>query len=293
MQRDFLPSYIKEEYFKNGTEYLINLTNGDETEVRLTIRNMKTEREGGFDLEFFKVFFERLIEEIHQLTSNRRRRINILFYRTFRSKHLPTTKADTITVDHVNSGLCYLNSPEDATNILIHREEEFYKVLIHEMLHLYNVIPHDLALDEQVRVLYGLDHVNTNEALVELNALVLNNVIIHKMYGIPLETLMKRENEWSIRKVRQLFDHFDISITQEVRMKWRESTHAFSYFVVKTLLLIALIESTYINNIQNVDYHVDYNVTRDSAYLGEINFENVLMTINDAKNAKLLKDMIL
>lgn len=275
MQTDFLPTYIKEEYFQRGRDNLINLAN--DMEIRLTIRNLNTESDAGFDLIFFKEFFEQLMEEIHRLTSNRRRRINILFYRSFRNKHLPEIKGDVITVDHVNSGLCYMNSSENTTNILIHREEEFYKVLVHEMLHLYDVIPHDFDLDKHVRLLYGLEHVNTNEALVELNALLLNNVIIHKMYGVPVETLMKREYVWSIRKVRQLFDHFGISIMDEVRTKWKESTHAFSYFVIKTLLLIVLMG----------DMLVD-EISPESAY----DFEKVLMTINDARNAKLLKDMI-
>jgi hypothetical protein len=275
MQTDFLPSYIKEEYFQRGRDNLINLANG--MVVKLTIRNLYTESDDGFDTDFFKEYFEILMEEIHRLTSVRRRKINILFYRSFRNKFLPEKKGDVITVDHVNSGLCYMNSSEHTTNILIHREEEFYKVLVHEMLHLYNVIPHDFALDEHVRLLYGLEHVNTNEALVELNALLFNNLIIHRMYDVPLDTLMKREYVWSIRKVRQLFDHFGISIMDEVRTKWKESTHVFSYFVIKTLLLITLIGDMFVEDILP----------------GSANkFEKFLMTINDAKNAKLLKDMI-
>lgn len=265
----YLPDYIVDARFKEGVKYLIKLKY--DVEIIITIRSLLTE-EIYFDVELFTKYCNILVEEIHRLTKNRKKRINILYYQTYNEKRLPIKKGDIITCNEVNSGLCYMNSTEDMLNIIIHRKEEFFKVLIHEMLHLYDVIPYDSNFDKHVEEIFGIK-VKTNEAMVELNAVILNNIIIKRIYNISLEELLKEEYMWSIKKVRQLMNHFGITVLEEVKYKWKESTNVFAYYVVKTLLLILI-------------YYPE-NIMIDNIYKDEDRFEKLLMTINDAEKMKL------
>lgn len=267
---DFLPKYLVDDNFKKGEQYLIKLRYG--VEIRILVRSLLTDNVQ-FDVDFFTKFCNLLLEEIHKLTTNRRKRVNILYYQVYNEKLLPKKKGEILTCNEVNSGLCYMHSSEDETNIIIHRKEEFFKVLIHEMLHLYDLIPHDLELDRQIENMYQMK-VNTNEACVELNALILNNIIIFRMYDIPLKELMKRELVWSLKKVKQLLDHFDIITLHEVGKKWKESTNAFAYYVLKTFLLISVYEYTF-DKLSNENLFEGYDI-----------YGKLLMTINDVENMK-------
>jgi hypothetical protein len=214
-----------------------------------------------------------LIKLIHSLTSNRRKVVNIRYYQTCYKKQLPDEIGDTITCNHVNSGLCYVNSGENDLNIILHRKEEFYKVLTHEMLHLYDVIPFDeLVQKEYERMFNGIKHINANEALVELNAMIINCIIINQIHNIPFNVLINREHNWSNHQMKKMKAHFNMKgiNTEKERVKWKESTSAFSYYIIKTILLNKIMKKT-------------------NGYVNEKIIEkyNLAMTTNDVENPKL------
>ena len=262
----YKPVFVRENEFINNTVLKYNIEN---TNFAINVKWRKMDRNRLEDKLTSKYLTE-LISIIHSMTTNRRHYGTINYFQTKNKKQIPKQKY--LTQNEVNSGLCYINSVNGDVNIEIYREEEFYKVLTHEMLHLYDVIPNDQEFESAFRMLYNkLEYINTNEALVELNALIINTIIIHKLTGKNFNDLFKKEYQWSKNQQSKLLKMFDIKNKAQINSKWKETTHAFSYYIIKTILLDKIVD--------NLHFKSTINKCKNNLSLR--------MTINDAKNYKL------
>ena len=214
--------------------------------------------------ELLKLFYE--VEGLE-----RRSQVNVDYYPHKHKKRLPTRKKEPIGVEHANSGYCYVNSSEGDTNIVIFREEEFYKVLVHELIHLYKIVPYDTEFDNLINSKYGLTtHIITNESLVELVALIYNCIIINILTGKNdmrnFSNLIFKEKAWSSYVLSNIFKHYGRSIKN-----WKENTNVFAYYYVKKELL------DYVTN--------NYKSTRSIIIPNKNN--SLRMTINDVTKFKI------
>jgi hypothetical protein len=243
---NFIPSYIRdqENRFTNEEVIFTDVFDDQRVIVELWIRT-KPEPEGTntdfvMDRAKLKAYTREMITVVESLTRVRKSRITIVYYPTMNKKVLPNDHNKTITIEHMNSGLHFINSTETEVNIMIHRREEFYKVLLHEMLHLYEVEANHEQNDQITKELFlSTDlHIRTNESVTELYATILNCMIIAKLQNLSVADLIMREYEFSLFQMHKLFAYFDIIeyTIEEINSKWKESTHAFSYMVFKTFL---------------------------------------------------------
>jgi len=201
------------------------------------------------DKRLLIMYLEELIKLFYEVDGvERRRRVNIDYYPHKNRKKLPLKKNLTIGVEHVNSGYCYVNSGEQDTNIVIFRTEEFFKVLVHELIHLYKIVPNDNDFDNHINLKYKLNnYILTNESLVEINALIYNCIIIHKLTGKDLNNLISKEYRWSSNVLSNILKYYG-SLNN-----WKENSNVFAYYYLKTLLLAFVMRKTkisqlYINN---------------------------------------------
>ena len=262
----YKPDFVNENEFINNKEIKYNIEN---TSIVINVKWRKIDI-NSFNDKLTSMFLKELISIIHSMTTNRRQLITINYFQSKRKKRIP--KQRLLTQNEVNSGLCYINSVNGDVNIEIYREEEFYKVLTHEMLHLYNVIPNDQEFENYYRTMYDkLEYINTNEALVELNALIINTIIIHKLTGKSFNDLFEKEYRWANHQKSKLLKMFDIKNNKEINSKLKETTHAFSYYIIKQNLLEKILS--------NIDYKLTINKCKTNLSLR--------MTINDAKNYKI------
>ncbi|QOI90234.1 hypothetical protein QKU58_gp097 [Pyramimonas orientalis virus] len=276
-----LPRYVFDTTFDKKKTLVMNIGS---TRVNLEILRNSSD-ECLFDKRVFKRFFKTLLNIIHGASSNRRKQINIKYYQTFNKKCLPPKRGQELTSKHVNSGLCYTNSGIHNLNIVIHRHEEFYKVLVHEMLHLYDVIPYDETIQKTYENIYpGISHLNVNESFVELNAIIINSIIIHSIHSIPFNFLIEREYKWSCNQMNKLLHHFGTKpdIDDINNSAWKESTAAFSYYILKTILM----QDTMFNK-----WKFNPNITNKKQF-ENVNKKSLMMTINDVNNHQnLLKEI--
>lgn len=163
--------------------------------------------------------------------------VRVKVYEDYTPKRLPP-KGSPLTPDNINSGLTYLHGDTDGTKIEIFRMEEFPKVLCHELLHVFGVaIPlhAELVLSAKAAEIFGVQHLHTlriNEALTELNATVLNAAILSSG---SLSNRLAEEYRHSADTIARMRAHFDLPPGSWG--KWAESTHAFSYMVLKHLFM--------------------------------------------------------
>ena len=248
-----------------NTSFVIHLYNADDKDLN----------------KLFPVYASKLMQLIHSNTELRRSVINIEYFPLKNNKKLPSKKAETCHVDNVNTGYCYPYSSENDINIVIFRNQEFYKVFAHEMIHLYDLIPVDSVYQQQVSEMFEhkLPHLNMNESLVELLALVFNCVIISSVTDSPAaRELIARELKWSIHVVDMLMRHFDLTRDKsllQIASNWKETTHCVSYYVLKMVMLEKLCDALSIEESNEIDF-------------GKTSCEKCInMTINDIENFKL------
>lgn len=197
---------------------------------------------------------------------------------------------------HVNSGLTYCYSDEYA-EIIIYRKEEMAKVLIHEMIHFYNIDSKYVYGEEKLNNFFCLNgkNVNVNEAFTETFACLINIVIytiLQKkqtlLTNLVTEQKHSRSQAYKVLKIAK----FNTNCIN----KNKESTHAISYYVIKSILIDNVEDFLYYlkkNNFRLKDKNnfiayvsdklkgIDYTTFGKIEYKSQKNKKSMRMTILD------------
>jgi hypothetical protein len=196
--------------------------------------------------------------------------ISITFFLTPFLKKLNITKTETETreilgANNVNSGFNYicLNSG----SIFIYRKEDFFKVFVHESVHGYGVdraLHIDFSKNENYNKflkLFAFANIHTtkvgiNEAITEfwtsLLYLCINSYQDSKnLYSFiyNFERLYKLELVHALYQISKILHYNNLTYNSFIKnsdsdsnsnsnSNYRENSHIFSYFIVKTMMLL-------------------------------------------------------
>lgn len=189
---------------------------------------------------------ERYLNKLLQIVPNKQNnKIRIRVIENNMRKCLPKRRNDPITPLNVNSG--YTDFRTDRVfDIVIYRCEEFLKVLCHELLHFWDhgepTIQHNttVLMDTLDREYYRAFDLNKdrvllvmNESITELRATCFNLLICASSNNnAVVKRALVEEYTHSLSICSKLLWHFENDTSN-----WCETTHAFSYYIVKTWLL--------------------------------------------------------
>jgi hypothetical protein len=158
-----------------------------------------------------------------------------------------------VGVEHVNSAYTYANGD----TVFIFRREEFPKVMLHEAIH--HVCTIDTAMDwtqDQLGRLFEMFRVDQttvlrpNEAIVEAMAELFHTAFIAQEYGFDAQMLHMREVKWSLQQAKRV-------LARQGSGLWREDTHAFSYYVLRSILVFNPDEFLTLCNIGDVRIRIE------------------------------------
>jgi hypothetical protein len=141
---------------------------------------------------------------------------------------------------HINGAYTYRTNRK----IYLYRAEEFPKVALHEACH--HLPFHTDSWDARALMkLYTTLNIDSagcpyqcttqilpNEAVVEFWAEILHMCFLHAEYKVPLYELLQKEIDHGLLKSSMILQHQRRSFP-----KWKEDTHAYSYVVLRTVLL--------------------------------------------------------
>lgn len=141
---------------------------------------------------------------------------------------------------HINGAYTYRHN----NTVYIYRYEEFPKVALHEACH--NLPMHIEAWDDDsLMSLYKTLHIKStgcpkncttrilpNEAIIETWANVHHLLSLSREYCVPFKLLMQIEIEHGLIQTKKLLQY-----QANKYPSWEEGTHAYSYVVLRTVLL--------------------------------------------------------
>jgi hypothetical protein len=185
------------------------------------------------------------------------RELDIYFYMTPFTKHLPTTNTDVLDAIHVNTGVTTTCPPK--SEILVYRKEEWFKVFIHETIHNFGLDFSDMNTKECTRILLQLFPVNSNVNLFEsytecwaelMNTMFcsfnhLDNKLDIDIFINNAVMLLDIERAHSVFQMVKVLDFMGLTYSDLYSKKseardqlYKENTNVLSYYVVKTILLM-------------------------------------------------------
>lgn len=142
--------------------------------------------------------------------------MNIWYMPAHVRKRLPDVLGSTITCDHVNSGLTWYRGTGDMTNVIVYRHEEACKVMIHEIIHAMGC-----SFDPDPRI---------DESFVDaLACYVHSRWSLHTRPELTMEAVVKKTREHILDVASRICHHFR-------DRSWRETTHAYAYYIGKAAL---------------------------------------------------------
>ena len=188
--------------------------------------------------------------------------LSITFFLTPLLKKLNITNSkskEILSAHNVNSGFNY--TCLSSGSIFIYRKQDFFKVFVHESLHAYGI---DKALHNEYNEnknynkfldLFAFDaknitSVGINESLTEFWTSLLYLCIasfqvsknLHN-FIYTFERLYKLELAHALYQISKILHYNNLTYNSftnnsNINVKYRENTHIFSYFIVKTLMVI-------------------------------------------------------
>ena len=186
--------------------------------------------------------------------------VTITFFLTPFLKKLSINTANNkeiLGAANVNSGFAYVCLTSGS--IFIYRKQDFFKVFIHELLHAYGL---DKALhlnfnkNENYNKFLNLfaftnkdyTYMGMNESVTEFWTSLLYLCITSynesknlRTFIYNYERLYKLELVHALYQISKILNYNDLTYSSFINnsnSKYRETTHIFSYFIVKTLMLI-------------------------------------------------------
>jgi hypothetical protein len=186
--------------------------------------------------------------------------VSITFFLTPFLKKLNITNnknKEILGANNVNSGFNYtcLNSGL----IFIYRKEDFFKVFVHESVHAYGIdraLHFDFNKNQNYNKFLSIfafankdtTDIGINEAVTEFWTSILYLCINSYQYSKSLqnfiynyERLYKTELIHALYQISKILHYNDLTYNTFINnsnSKYRENSHIFSYFIVKTLMII-------------------------------------------------------
>ena len=188
--------------------------------------------------------------------------LTIYIYLTPFKKQLPANKSESIGPVHANTGYTYRCEKEN--EIVIYREEEWFKVVLHETMHAFgNDFNHDDSNSSALKQLFSLPpgiSIKMSETYSEIWARIMN-VVFQTYFKNPpslesrsalqfkknVEFYLHLESIFSLYQCIKILDFMGVNYQlliadsdhskKMIRSFYRENTNVFAYYVLTSVLL--------------------------------------------------------
>ncbi len=215
---------------------------------------------------YYKAYAHRVFMWLHMISSHSKcvESLNIYIYLTPFKKILPENKSEVIGPVNANTGYTY--RCEKKNEIVIYREEEWFKVLLHETMHAFgndfDLDYHETVSDDLTKIFSLPPHIDVrlSETYSEIWARIMNVAFqtyfkkppslesrTAKQFKKNFEFYLHLESVFSLYQCIKILDfmgvNYEILIgdsdnsNRMMQTFYRENTHVFAYYVLTSILL--------------------------------------------------------
>jgi hypothetical protein len=250
----FIPNYIKQ-YIDNNKQYQISYsTKLNNRNIRVVFTTFKNTTSS--ELKKMNKWIEQIYSLIYFLSTLSHKKcsksLTIYLYMTDFKKMTPFSSSETLGPGNVNTGLtrrCAIDN-----EVVIYREEEWFKVLIHELIHSFGLDFH--SSDDERKELNAIFNVKSEyifeEAYTETWARILNCVIcsFHALNDIKngddfllsLNFTLQLERIYSLYQCDKILRLMNLQFKDILKKNkqtshFREETNVFCYYVLGGILM--------------------------------------------------------
>ena len=241
--------------------------------------------------------------------------LEIYIYKTPFKKKLPVNPHATIGKKHLNTGIMSSTSQGTRAEIVIWRDEEWFKVLIHECMHAFGLdfsyYSPQKSITKSIKNIFPINSdINLYEGYTETWAKILNCMMISFSITDNLDTYLNKlqlflnyERNYVMFQMVKILDHMNLryedlySKTPECIQRrlsfYKESTNLFAYFVISAMLMNdynKFIEWCYRNNPHFIRFNTQSrNITKFIKYIkDEYNTDIILERVAIFEQANML-----
>ena len=218
-------------------------------------------------VSYYKIYARRVFMWLHMISlkSSCVESLDIYIYLTPFKKQLPENKSEVIGPINANTGYTY--RCEKKNEIVIYRQEEWFKVLLHETMHAFG---NDFDKEEEgynsttdLRKIFSLPqdiNIQMSETYSEIWARIMNVAFqtyfknppslesrTAKQFKKNFEFYLNLESIFSLYQCIKILDfmgvNYQVLIDESENSKrmmrsfYRENTHVFAYYVLTSILL--------------------------------------------------------
>lgn len=202
-------------------------------------------------------------------------KLNIYIYLSSSLKKLPIDTNTILNQEHANTAFTRLCS-----EIIIYRQEEWFKVFIHETIHNFNLDFSNMNTQKCNQIIKNIFHVNSNvnlyESYTEFWARIINLSFISFIhtnnfnnFRKVFEKLINIEISYSMFQMIKILDYMNLTyndiIANNFQEKYKENTNILSYYIVTNILIFNYIDFlSWCNNNNNNLY--DFKKTNKNLF---------------------------
>jgi hypothetical protein len=219
------------------------------------------------------IYFIKLILNIcanESITS--KKKFDITIYLTPFEKTQPSTSVDP---DNINSGFCLSNG-----EIIIFREEEWFKVFIHECFHLFCLDFNEVNIDFK-KIFSSLFYIKSDflffESLVEFWARTINIAIVsyftkknisYEEFEMLMEVNLSIEKVYCVLQMNHFLSGMNVTYQDMITKptEYDETTNGFCYYVLPAILLTHY-EQTMLWFVEHNQTLLQFKKNTESVYL--------------------------
>lgn len=250
----FIPNYIKQYIDNNKQEQISYSTKLNNRQIRVVFTTFKNITQS--ELKKMNKWIERIYSLIYFLSTLSRKKcsksLTIYLYMTDFKKTTPFSSSETLGPGNVNTGLtrrCAIDN-----EVIIYRQEEWFKVLIHELIHSFGLDFH--SSDDERKELNAIFNVKSEyifeEAYAETWSRILNCVIcsFHALNDIKnsddfllsLNFTLQLERIYSLYQCDKILRLMNLQFKDVLKKNkqashFREETNVFCYYVLGGILM--------------------------------------------------------
>jgi hypothetical protein len=140
-----------------------------------------------------------------------------------------------LTEEHVNTGYSIRN------NIVVYREEEWFKVFIHECFHNLNfdIILETGPWNEEISKVFPIStDIYLRESYCEIWARILICIFTSAYHKLSLDRLLDEERKYSRHQVSKILNYIGLSYSDlQKPSSYKEGTNVFAYYFLTDILM--------------------------------------------------------